>query len=52
MMYTPALLEPQGERRSAWWVISQIMRRAGIAVPDHVPDSDLEEGLTTPCSPR
>jgi anaerobic selenocysteine-containing dehydrogenase len=44
MMHTPALLEPQGERRSAWWVISQIMRRADLPVPDHVPHSDLEEG--------
>jgi anaerobic selenocysteine-containing dehydrogenase len=44
MLYTPALLEPQGERRSAWWVISQIMRRAGLPVPDHVPESDLRQG--------
>lgn len=44
MLHTPALLEPQGERRSSWWVVSQIMRRAGLPVPEHVPDSDLEEG--------
>ena len=44
MLYTPALLEPQGERRSAWWVISQIMRRAGLPVPDYVPESDQQRG--------
>lgn len=44
MLYTPPVLEPTGERRSAWWVISQIMRRAGIAVPDHVPDDDRAPG--------
>src|SRR4029434_6416367 len=30
MQFTPPLVEPIGERRSAWWVISQMMRRAGI----------------------
>jgi anaerobic selenocysteine-containing dehydrogenase len=44
MQYTPALVDPIGERRSAWWVISQIMRRAGLPVPDHVPQDDREEG--------
>ncbi len=44
LQYTPPLVEPLGERRSAWWVISQIMKRADLPVPDHVPDSDLEPG--------
>lgn len=44
MLHTPALVEPQGERRSAWWVISQIMKRVGLPVPDYVPESDLDEG--------
>lgn len=44
MMYTPPLVRPQGERRSAWWVIAEIMRRAGLPVPDYVPESDLHEG--------
>ena len=44
MLYTPALVEPQGERRSAWWVIAELMRRAGLPVPDYVPKSDLEPG--------
>ena len=30
MQYTPPLVKPMGERRSAWWVISQIMRRADL----------------------
>jgi anaerobic selenocysteine-containing dehydrogenase len=40
MQYTPPLVEPIGERRSAWWVISQIMKRAKLPVPEHVPDDD------------
>jgi anaerobic selenocysteine-containing dehydrogenase len=45
LQYTPPLVEPMGERRSAWWVISQFMRRAGLRVPDWVPDDDREEGV-------
>lgn len=37
LQYAPRLVTPMGERRSAWWVIAQIMRRAGLAVADHVP---------------
>ena len=44
MLHTPALVEPQGERRSAWWAIAEIMRRAELPVPDHVPESDLHQG--------
>lgn len=44
LQYTPPLVEPIGERRSAWWVISQFMKRAGLSVPDHVPDDDRQEG--------
>ena len=44
MQYVPALVEPMGERRSAWWVISQIMRRAGLRVPSHVPEDDGQPG--------
>lgn len=44
MLHTPALLEPQGERRSAWWVIAEIMRRLEMPLPDYVPQSDLDEG--------
>jgi anaerobic selenocysteine-containing dehydrogenase len=44
MQYTPPLVEPMGDRRSAWWVISQFMRRAELRVPDWVPEDDREEG--------
>lgn len=44
MEYSPPLVEPLGERRSAWWVISQFMKRAGLPVPDYVLDDDREEG--------
>jgi len=44
LQYTPALVQPLGERRSAWWAISQIMRRARLPVPEYVPESDREEG--------
>jgi anaerobic selenocysteine-containing dehydrogenase len=44
MQYTPPLVEPIGERRSAWWVISQIMKRARLPVPDYVPDDDHQPG--------
>jgi anaerobic selenocysteine-containing dehydrogenase len=40
MMYTPPVVEPIGERRSAWWVISQLMRRMGMDVPPHIPGDD------------
>jgi anaerobic selenocysteine-containing dehydrogenase len=44
MQFTPPLVKPLGERRSAWWVISQIMRRAGLPVPAHVPHDDRQPG--------
>jgi anaerobic selenocysteine-containing dehydrogenase len=44
LQFTPALVKPLGERRSAWWVISQIMRRAGMPVPAYVPEDDRQEG--------
>ena len=41
MQYSPAVLsKPMGERRSAWWVISQLMHRMGMKVPEHVPVDD------------
>jgi anaerobic selenocysteine-containing dehydrogenase len=33
-----------GERRSAWWVISQFMKRAGLPAPAFVPDDDRAPG--------
>jgi anaerobic selenocysteine-containing dehydrogenase len=44
MQFTPPLVKPIGERRSAWWVISQIMKRASLPVPAHVPEDDQQEG--------
>jgi anaerobic selenocysteine-containing dehydrogenase len=44
MLYAPAILEPMGERRSAWWVISQLMKRMGLPVPEHVPEDDKTPG--------
>ncbi len=44
LQYTPAIVSPQGDRRSAWWAISQLMKRMGLAVPPHVPDDDRAAG--------
>jgi anaerobic selenocysteine-containing dehydrogenase len=44
MQYSAPLVEPMGERRSAWWVLSQFMRRANLPVPAHVLDDDRVEG--------
>ena len=44
MLYTPAVVEPMGERRSAWWVISQLMKRMGVPVPEQVPQDDRLPG--------
>ena len=44
VQYTPPLVEPMGERRSAWWVLSQFMKRARLPVPDYVPDDDRKPG--------
>jgi anaerobic selenocysteine-containing dehydrogenase len=44
MLYSPAMVEPMGERRSAWWAISQLMKRMGLPVPEHVPEDDKTPG--------
>jgi len=44
MQYTPAMVAPMGERRSAWWIISQLMKRMGLPVPSHVPMDDRLPG--------
>jgi anaerobic selenocysteine-containing dehydrogenase len=44
LQFSEALVPVMGERRSAWWVISQIMRRADLPVPNHVPVDDHEPG--------
>jgi anaerobic selenocysteine-containing dehydrogenase len=45
VQYSAPLVEPMGERRSAWWVISQFTKRAGLPVPDYVPDDDSDPGV-------
>lgn len=44
MLYTPPVLEPVGERRSAWWVIAQLMRRMGLDLPEGMPEDDRQPG--------
>ena len=45
MSYSPALMKPIGERRAAWWAISQIMRRADLPVPNYVPQDDSDPNV-------
>jgi anaerobic selenocysteine-containing dehydrogenase len=40
LFYNDAMVEPLGERRSAWWVISQLMQRLDLPVPEHLPEHD------------
>ena len=44
LQYSEPLVAPMGERRSGWWVVAEIMRRAGLEVPPHVPADDREPG--------
>ncbi len=44
LQHSLALLAPTGERRSAWWVIAELMRRMGLEVAPDVPVDDREEG--------
>ncbi len=37
LQYAPRLVKPMGDRRSAWWVISQFMRAADLPVANDVP---------------
>jgi len=39
--YTPAVVSPVGDRRSTWWVLSEIMRRLGHQAPGELPPDDL-----------
>jgi anaerobic selenocysteine-containing dehydrogenase len=43
VQYSPRLVKPMGDRRSAWWAISQFMRRADLPVPNHVPTEHSDE---------
>src|SRR5580658_2301442 len=44
LQYSPPLVPVLGQRRSAWWIISEFMKRAGLEVPSYLPESDLAEG--------
>jgi anaerobic selenocysteine-containing dehydrogenase len=44
MLYSPAVVPPMGERRSAWWIIAQLMARMGLPLPEGLPASDSEPG--------
>jgi anaerobic selenocysteine-containing dehydrogenase len=44
MLYSPPIVPPMGERRSAWWIISQLMKRMGMAVAEYVPEDDRTPG--------
>jgi anaerobic selenocysteine-containing dehydrogenase len=39
--YSPAVVEPVGERRSAWWVLAELGRRLGHELPGPLPPDDL-----------
>jgi anaerobic selenocysteine-containing dehydrogenase len=42
--YTPAAIEPVGERRSTWWVLAELMQRLGHTPPFPIPDDDRAHG--------
>ncbi len=39
--YTPAVLEPIGQRKAFWWIVGQLGRRMGL---DFFPGFDLDQG--------
>jgi anaerobic selenocysteine-containing dehydrogenase len=41
-LYSPAVVAPAGERRSAWWVLAGLGRRLGYEMPD-TPEGDGPE---------
>lgn len=47
LFYNDALVEPLGERRSAWWAISQLMQRLGMALPEYCPEQDSRAADST-----
>ena len=44
LQHTPALVDPIGDRRSAWWIVARLMTRMGLAVPDDLPQDDRLPG--------
>ncbi|MET1755135.1 molybdopterin-dependent oxidoreductase [Novosphingobium sp. RD2P27] len=43
MLYSPPVVSPMGDRRSAWWIISQLMQRMGLSVPEGLPSDDTQQ---------
>ncbi len=39
--YTPAVIEPIGQRKAFWWIVGQLGKRMGL---DFFPGFDLESG--------
>ena len=42
--YTPAAVKPVGERRAAWWIFAELLRRLGHEPPAGLPADDRAEG--------
>lgn len=42
--FTPAAVSAVGDRRSAWWILSQLIRRLGAEPPLATPADDRDEG--------
>ena len=44
LQHAPAIVPALGERRSGWWVMSQLMKRLGMPLPENVPSDDRLAG--------
>lgn len=42
--YAPASVRPIGDRRAAWWILSELIRRMGFEPPAGLPQDDRAEG--------
>jgi anaerobic selenocysteine-containing dehydrogenase len=42
--FTPALVEPVGERRASWWVLAEVMKRMGYEPPFALPADPFAPG--------
>ncbi len=42
--YTPAMVQPLGERRAAWWIFAELMKRLGAEPPGPLPEDDRVPG--------
>ena len=44
MHYSPAIVSVAGDRRSAWWILAELMRRLGHEPPGDLPADDRSPG--------